>query len=92
MLGGRGKTATTEPNTFKRPSLEEIKAYIEERKSSVDPEAFYDYYTKIGWVYGKNKLPIKNWNLVCLLGSVTTRIIQIQTSYITQKERVYKND
>lgn len=61
MLGGRGKTATTEPNTFKRPSLEEIKAYIEERKSSVDPEAFYDYYTKIGWVYGKNKLPIKNW-------------------------------
>ena len=62
MLGGRGKTAaTTTNNTLKRPSLEEIKEYCKERKSSVDPEAFYDYYTKIGWVYGKNKLPIKNW-------------------------------
>lgn len=61
MLGGRGKTASTEPNTFKRPTLEEIKAFCEEKKSNIDPQAFYDYYTKIGWVYGKNKLPIKDW-------------------------------
>lgn len=59
MLGGRGKTSTTE--TFKRPTLEDVKAYITEKKSSVDPQAFFDYYTKIGWVYGKNKLPIKDW-------------------------------
>ena len=57
MLGGRGKSA--EP--FKRPTLEEIKSYCEEKKSSVDPQAFFDYCTKIGWVYGKNKLPIKDW-------------------------------
>ena len=63
MLGGRCKTASSEPttNTFKRPTLEEIKAFCEEKKSSIDPQAFYDYYTKIGWVYGKNKLPIKDW-------------------------------
>lgn len=58
MLGGRGNKA--EENT-KRPTLEEVKAYITEKKSSVDPQAFFDYYTKIGWVYGKNKLPIKDW-------------------------------
>ena len=63
MLGGRGKTTSSEPttNTFKRPTFEEIKAFCEEKKSSIDPQAFYDYYTKIGWVYGKNKLPIKDW-------------------------------
>ena len=58
MLGGRGK-AVAEP--FKKPTLEEIKAFCEEKKSSVDPQAFFDYYTKVGWVYGKNKLPIKDW-------------------------------
>ena len=59
MLGGRGKSTTSE--TSKRPTLEEIKAYCEEKKSSIDPQAFFDYYTKVGWVYGKNKLPIKDW-------------------------------
>lgn len=58
-LGGRGKSATSE--TSKRPTLEEIKTYCEEKKSSIDPQAFFDYYTKVGWVYGKNKLPIKDW-------------------------------
>ena len=59
MLGGRGKSATTE--TTKRPTLEEIKAYCEEHNTKIDPQAFFDYYTKVGWVYGKNKLPIKDW-------------------------------
>ena len=59
MLGGRGNKTTSEPS--KKPTLEEVKAYITEKKSSVDPQAFFDYYTKIGWVYGKNKLPIKDW-------------------------------
>lgn len=58
MLGGRGNKSE---QTNKRPTLEEVKAYINEKKSSVDPQAFFDYYTKIGWVYGKNKLPIKDW-------------------------------
>jgi hypothetical protein len=58
MLGGRAKNSA-EP--FKKPTLEEIKAYCEERKNKVDPSAFLDYYTKIGWVYGKNKLPVKDW-------------------------------
>jgi hypothetical protein len=58
MLGGRAKSSV-EP--FKKPTLEEIKAYCEERKNKVDPSAFLDYYTKIGWVYGKNKLPVKDW-------------------------------
>ena len=61
MLGGRGNKSTAENTTFKKPTLEEIKAYCEEKKAKIDPQAFYDYYTKVGWVYGKNKLPIKDW-------------------------------
>ena len=58
MLGGRGNKTTSEPS--KKPTLEEVKAYITEKKSSVDPQAFFDYYTKIGWVYGKNAC-VRTW-------------------------------
>ena len=57
--GGAGNTSTT--NDFVKPTLKEITEYCKENNSSVDPSAFYDYYTKIGWVYGKNKTPIKDW-------------------------------
>ena len=57
--GGAGNTATS--NEFVKPNLKDITEYCKEIKSSVDPIAFFDYYTKIGWVYGKNKTPIKDW-------------------------------
>lgn len=57
--GGAGNTASTQG--FVKPTLEEIKAYCEETSSTIDPQSFFDYYSKIGWVYGKNKTPIKDW-------------------------------
>lgn len=44
---------------FKKPSLEEIKAYCEERKNKVDAERFLNYYESNGWKVGKN--PMKDW-------------------------------
>lgn len=55
-LGGAPKSAD-----FIKPTLEEIKAYCKERNSPIDPAAFFDYYEKVGWVYGKNKTQIKDW-------------------------------
>ena len=55
-LGGAPKSTD-----FVKPKLEEIKIYCNERKSKVDPSAFFDYYERNGWVYGKNKTPIKDW-------------------------------
>lgn len=55
-LGGAPKATD-----FVKPKLEEIKTYCSERKSKVDPSAFFDYYERNGWVYGKNKTPIKDW-------------------------------
>ena len=45
--------------TFKKPTLEEVKAYCEERGNSVDAERWMDYYTANGWKVGRN--PMKDW-------------------------------
>lgn len=44
---------------FTPPTLEEVKAYCIERKNTVDPQRFIDYYTSKGWLVGKNKM--KDW-------------------------------
>ena len=44
---------------FKKPTLEEVKAYIKEKQLNADGETFYDYYESVGWYVGKNKM--KNW-------------------------------
>ena len=44
---------------FRKPSIEEVQAYCEERGNSVDPESFVDFYESKGWVVGKS--PMKDW-------------------------------
>ena len=46
-------------DSSKHPTLEEVKAYCNERGNRVDPERFVDYYTANGWRVGKN--PMKDW-------------------------------
>ena len=47
------------PSRFAPPTLEEVKAYCEERNNKVDAEKFIAFYTSNGWRVGKN--PMKNW-------------------------------
>lgn len=56
-----------ETKRFTKPSLQEIKDFIQENSLSVDPDTFYDYYQANGWMAGKNhmkdwKATIRNWN------------------------------
>ena len=44
---------------FKKPTIDEIKQYITEKKYSIDAESFFNYYESNGWKVGKN--PMKNW-------------------------------
>ena len=44
---------------FTPPTVEEVKAYCQERENNVDPERFIDFYTANGWKVGKN--PMKDW-------------------------------
>jgi hypothetical protein len=48
------------PTAFVPPTLEEIVAYVQERKSTVDAKRFYDYFTVGKW-FDKNGSPVKNW-------------------------------
>ena len=45
--------------TFKKPTLEEVKAYCVERNNGVDAERWMDYYTANGWKVGRNSM--KDW-------------------------------
>ena len=45
---------------FAPPTLDEVAAYCSERRNSVSPSAFIDFYTANGWVQGRGK-PIRDW-------------------------------
>lgn len=44
------------------PTLEAVTEYCRERKNSVDPQRFFDYYTANGWMIGCNG--IRDWRAV----------------------------
>jgi len=51
---------------FVKPTVEEIKAYCEERGNGIDAERFYDFYESKDWYVGKNRMHdfkacIRNW-------------------------------
>lgn len=53
------KSPKKAPKRFVPPSVDEVRAYCQERGNNVDAERFVDYYTSNGWHVGKN--PMKDW-------------------------------
>lgn len=45
--------------SFKPPTIGEVRNYCKERKNRIDPDRFVDFYAAKGWMIGKNK--IKDW-------------------------------
>ena len=58
------KTAQKKKRGFTPPMLDEVKEYFKERKTDIDPEAFFAHYEANGWMQSRGK-PIKNWK-ACL--------------------------
>lgn len=54
-----GKNSIGKNNIFKPPTVDDVKAYCDERGNSVDAQAFVDFYESKGWMIGKNKM--KDW-------------------------------
>lgn len=51
---------------FIKPTVEEVRAYCQERNNNVDAERFVDYYEANGWKVGKSsmkdwKATVRNW-------------------------------
>ncbi len=53
------KKGKRETKIFKKPTLEEIKAYCDEKGYTFDVEEFYNHYEANGWKVGK--VPMKSW-------------------------------
>lgn len=51
--------AKRKSSRFVAPTVEEVKAYCDERNNGIDPNKFIDYYEARGWMLGKNH--IKDW-------------------------------
>lgn len=49
----------SESKRFTSPTLQEVKNYCQERKNSVNPEKWLNFYQSNGWKVGKNQM--KDW-------------------------------
>lgn len=49
----------TPSKRFQKPTIEEIKAYCQERGNNIDAEQFFNFYDSKGWKVGNQ--PMKNW-------------------------------
>lgn len=59
-LNTNNKKIYIEPaKRFRKPTIEEIRVYCDERNNGIDAERFYDYYESKGWKVGK--APMKDW-------------------------------
>ncbi len=58
-------TTTKNKHSIGHPKLEDVRAYVTEKKLIIDPDYFFDYYETAGWVDNKGKR-IQNWKLKAL--------------------------
>lgn len=56
----RSENPNTKRTAFSPPTLADVEAYCKERRNSVDPQRFFDYYSAGGWK-DKDGKPVKNW-------------------------------
>ena len=49
----------TNNKRFKPPTVDEVRAYCQERNNGINPEGFVNHYESKGWFIGKNKM--KDW-------------------------------
>lgn len=66
-ISGKATTTTTkadhESKRFKKPSIEELQAYITEMGYTFSANHFFDYYESNGWKVGRNGM--KSWKAAC---------------------------
>lgn len=46
---------------FVKPTVDEIRAYCESRNNGIDAQEFFDSNEAKGWLVGKNRTPMRDW-------------------------------
>lgn len=78
------KKGPSAPKTvFIKPAVSQIEDYCRERGNSIDAEYFFDKMEIVGWVYGKNKAPVKDWKAVI---RTWERYSKDQNGHLAQEE------
>jgi hypothetical protein len=54
------KVSTKKSSAFHAPTVEEVRAYCQERNNGIDPEAFVNYYENRGWYLSKG-IKMRDW-------------------------------
>lgn len=72
---------------FSPPSVEEVRAYCQERGNGIDPEAFVDFYAARGWKYGAGR-PVVDWKAAVRTWEARRRAEQPATTE-TYRPRAY---
>lgn len=56
---GEDKPPQPAHKRFTPPTVDDVRSYCSERKNTVDPQRWFDYYSANGWMVGKNHM--KDW-------------------------------
>lgn len=69
-LGERIPVETTSESTSQykpknHPTIEEVRAHVQEKGYHFDPQHFFDYYEASGWHFANGK-PVKSWKQCCV--------------------------
>lgn len=59
------KSTSYSKKKFTPPTLEEVRAYVQEKNLPIDADRFFEYYEAGNWHDGKGN-PVKNWKQKCL--------------------------
>lgn len=87
---------TTLSKRFIKPTVEEIKAYCNERKNNVDADVFFNFYESKGWKVGNNamkdwKASVRTWEKSRNNSTPTVNAIN-QIDHNAIDENYYNND
>lgn len=52
---------STERRRFKKPTIEEIESYCQERNNGIDAKSFFDHYEARGWIPKGYTTQMKDW-------------------------------
>lgn len=56
---GKSEASKQPRQRFKKPTVDEVAAYVTAQGYTIDPQYFIDYYDSNGWKVGRN--PMKDW-------------------------------
>lgn len=80
---------------FVPPTLDEVTEYAKQRKSNVDPKAFFEYFDEGKWVDSEGK-PVRNWKQKFLtwerMGNGRTRSQNSNSRQMAKRSEDYRGE